>query len=96
MALAQEVLIIILRAKNHNSDKLTHEEDEVYEDFESNSQIRSDDVGDQDDHDEISLDDNLDGYVCSNLKNFQYIKFIFKKFFNKSFCNNVVILNYFP
>ena len=69
------------RAKNHNSDKLTHEEDEVYEDFESNSQIRSDDVGDQDDHDEISLDDNHDGYVCSNLKNFQSIKFYFQKFF---------------
>ena len=63
------MLIIILRAKNHNSDKLTHEEDEVYEDFESNSQIRSD-VGDQDDHDEISIDNNHEGYVCSKTKKF--------------------------
>ena len=81
MALAQEALIIILRARSHNSYKLTHEEeDEVYEDFESNSQVRSDDVGDQDDHDEISIDNNHEGYVCSKTKKFQSIKFV-KNFF---------------
>ena len=59
------------RARSHNSYKLTHEEeDEVYEDFESNSQVRSDDVGDQDDHDEISIDNNHEGYVCSKTKKF--------------------------
>ena len=52
------------RARSHKSDKLTHKEEEVYEDFETNSQFKSD-VGDQDDHDENALDDNLDGYVYS-------------------------------
>ena len=49
------------RAKSHKSDKPTHDEDEVYEDDDTSSQFRSDEVGDQEDHDENALDDTLDG-----------------------------------
>ena len=48
------------RAKSHKSDKLTHEDEEVYEDYEFSSQFRSDDVGDQEDQ-ENALNDTLDG-----------------------------------
>lgn len=49
------------RAKSHKYDNLTHEDEEVYEDYESSSQFRPDDVGDQEDQDENALDDTLDG-----------------------------------
>ena len=48
------------RAKSHKSDKPTHEEDDVLEDYDANNQFRSNDDWDQDDHDENTIDD-LDG-----------------------------------